>query len=270
MKGFLRFLVGFFFALLFSVFILLTSLKFQLLSYEFLTQTLEKDGLYTKISSVLDEEITKKQSQLGAEEEQVYRELAKRLNPQLAREIFETNIKEWLTFINGEKKELTLYFPLQKLGVSSETGLQNDRIPISQFLRGDAAKYIQMIHGIGKIVDGVWIGTLVVLIILILIHFSLNTKINDIKTGMMLVSNSVTVLGSVLVSRLFLDRMLVDPSTQSEALKLLTSSLITEITNLWMLVSLLFLLVGLLFIAFQVPRKEPLKPQPAIVPAAVS
>lgn len=237
MKVFLRIVLSLFFIPVFLIFLLLTSLKFQLLNYNFVISSFEKNKIYDNVQS-FQQSVLLEQEKKGSKAE-----LDIEITPAMAKEFLEKNLKSILGFINGESGQIMIFIP--NIGETELTKLAPN------FPK-------EMLDNIQKwagFVMPAWVITLGLILGIIFVLFKLGWKKDKFSEGFFICISLVLVILGLLV-RFFLIQMgrdLVKPgiSEPSQVLiGMMANSLLPEIVNLWIIIafSLIPLSIGILIL----------------------
>jgi hypothetical protein len=111
--------LSFLFSLLFTFFLLLTSVKFLFLNSDFLFASLARHKVYAEIPRFLEVALNQQNLKLEPEERQAYAAIAKRVTPELMQRTTEENISQILNFLHGRSTNLQIYLPTGELGLET-------------------------------------------------------------------------------------------------------------------------------------------------------
>ncbi|MDO8583543.1 MAG: hypothetical protein Q7R51_03350, partial [bacterium] len=217
---------------LFLTFILLTTLRFEILNKSFLFGTLERNNVYTKLPMLLASSFPNDPN-LPKEDRIEYAEFAKNISPQVVKPLIEDNLAQAIDFINGESKDINLSFALNGVGFENSTGI---RWSLSELPDKNLQQSIKMVNGAGNILIIAWTLVLTILVGL----FFIEGKTILLIGGIYITAISLVIKLGLLTIGKELDEAL-EPS--QKLLGLLTTSLFPEITTTWLLIGIMLILI---------------------------
>jgi hypothetical protein len=275
MRNFFKFIVGLLTVPSFVVFILLTTVHYQLTNPKFLTETLDKTRIYENIQRAIraaikeqyEEELKKEGRELESltVNERAYFEqqvdaVTEKISQKRIKDFSETNIERVFAYYRGQSPDLLLYFPLEEWGVESvgdDLSFLSEETNVDQLIQTDTDKQrYRQIHNFDERVRMAWYASVSIIAFLVLLHYLLSdAKSKVISQGKLLVISGVIifVLGqSLKLVGLRLERSL---PYMRKSLQLFAGSvgpaLISEITTLWFAVASLLFLVGIAAISIK-------------------
>lgn len=225
MKIVLRIFLSIFFVPLFALFLILTTLKFQVLNYTFIIESFQSNKVYDKLQGFLKAVSVESKGETHID-----------LTPVLAQQIVEANLKEILSFANGQSKDILLSIPEQeKISVSK---LMDNRVPKTYFEHGQRA---------GEYSLYAWIVCLILLIGLIYTLFRLGKKDKWTELFFIVIFLIFIILG--LLARFFLMHMATDlvkgVEPAQHLLAILASSIFPEIINTWIFITVFLAIISI-------------------------
>src|SRR3989344_502354 len=228
-----------------GIFLVLTSVKFQLLNYNFVTQSFKKHDSYSKVPILLNSSIAEGEDDLDKEEKQGLEEVVKIITPEFAESIVERNLKEIANFVDGKSDDIVLYFPLQKPETFSLSNLGGDRVKSQMKQARNTSSYLLL----------VWAIILFLLISLLFMHYKLGGNKKLKGTGILLIicGSIFTILATL--AMFFLRHTaedLIKPGKEpaQNLLGILASSVLPEITQTWLTVAVALLTTGVVLSLF--------------------
>lgn len=237
MKNAGKIIIGILFFLFSVIFLLLSSLYFQLLNPAFVFSTFESDGFYQELPQKLLESLPN-DPELSQEERQDYGDIAKDISPELVQNVIETNFTTITAFIKGTTSELIIIIP----------PLNSDIKKIEWSLKdAPQAQGITKFQGSGKYI----LATLVIDLLLLTGLFFLYKKINSKKgaTSLFIITGIIIAIVSIiltLITKGLSYELLKGIEPSQKILGLLASSLFPKITLTWSIVGIILLIIGIL------------------------
>jgi len=283
MRSFLRFLISIFVVLGFFIFLLLTTIRFQILDTDFFTNNLDQEGVYKHSSRALrltfknllrevyikEEGVVLEELTVG-ERSQIEKDINKISNvitEATLKDFLESNILKVLSFVNGEEEQLLLYLPIKKWGFPDE--FVNEE-PMSFFSENTQIESILVSYGYdtGMLedikyyrsrVEPAWIVNLGILLVLITFHHLLETGENKIsKTGLFLIKVGVLYVGLCLFAKVMADYLDRGIYYWKEPLQILASAMlppfIEDILKLWIVVCVTSIVFGIVLLVINYGR----------------
>lgn len=178
MKKLSQFLLGIVFTVLFLIFLVFSSLKFQLLTAAYWTAPLSRANAYSQVEADLKTQIAK-QPGLGM--------LAGGITAQLLQQFVEVNLTRIEAYFQGKSDKLLIYVPVSELGLSAEIAGQKPFVDLSRetelpvflsaLMPADQAQQIAQnivnIQGFTSLLPLVWTVALVLLLVLLASYYLL-------------------------------------------------------------------------------------------------
>lgn len=230
MTTFLKWFIGVIFSLIFSVFIILYSLYFQLFNASFLFSTFQKYHVYEQIPNLATQSLPNDPN-LSPEEKLGYSEVAKQLSPAVIQKITESSLVSILNYAHGTSDNIVINVEGMEWSANS-----------TQFPQ------LAQLHGTSRNILLILITTSLVLIGLFAWYGKLSkTKFGGstllISTGLYTgLSSVVLAFGSLQIGK----QLLTEPEPSQKIIGLLSSSLFYEIAKTWTVISVVLLILGLI------------------------
>lgn len=220
-KILLQVVLGIIFVPFFVLFLLSTTLKFQLLNYSFIVDSFDRNHVYDKVEGFSKAVRTESKGETDIN-----------LTPKLAKEIVETNLKEILSYANGKSADILLSIPGE------------EKTPLSKLAPHFPKQQLVYIHRLGTYSLIAWI---VSLILILVIAFFLN------RIYLIIFSLVFIILG--ILARFFLIQMARDLVKGNEPsqhlLAMLASSILPEIVNTWIFIAAVLGIVAAFVLIFK-------------------
>lgn len=234
MKTALRVLIGSLSASLFVSFILLATIRFEILNKSFLFSVFEKHKVYEQLPKLLASSFPNDPN-LSKEEGMDYADFVKNISPQVLKPLVENNFGQVIDFLNGESKDIIISISLSGVGFQDSSGI---RWSLSELPDKNLQERIRALNGIGNTLI---IATVVILVILIGIFFVYGKSI--------LLSGGLYILALGTIGKLFImvvgKELLNGKEPSQKLLGLLSTSLFPDITTTWLIVGGLLILLWL-------------------------
>ena len=202
MRKFIKFLVATISLFLFISFLILTSVRFQILNSDFLINTLRKGEIYEQSTKALkltlqsnlrqraEEASGKKLKDFTVGERSILEKqiglIVDKVTTERVQDITENNIVAFTSYINGVEEGMYLYLPFNSWDLPSqffpEDELANfgERTDVDFLLNkyADGSKDIKnmtlVLKGLGDTIYKVWMGVGVAILVFVFIHFLLS------------------------------------------------------------------------------------------------
>jgi hypothetical protein len=244
-----------FFSLTFAISL---TLKFQILDSNFWKKTFDDNGTYSQLSTVIKNNLNNQVAAGGGIKSDTA-PLTSLVTPENVKDVVENNIDNLLGFINGSKKDIFVYLPIDKIPVeflpvtknkiSKETKLQD---VLNEFnIQGVSAIQIEQIKTIGMVVNVTLILSIIVMIgILYALNFS----------GLTLFFGGLFVgVGAIIV--VFLENAITlglsgEQNMVVVILRIVSPPVLQKIYNLWLSESLVMIVVGVLLFFIKKPYNK--------------
>lgn len=283
MRSFFRFIISIFIVLGFTVLLILSTIRFQILNNDFFVNNLNKEGVYEHSSRALrltfrnilreiyanEENIVLEELTVG-ERSQIERDInriSNAINAATLKDFLEANIIRVLSYAKGEKDILLLYLPLEKWGFPDDFITEE---PMSYFSENTKIEEILVSYGYNtkllidiryyiSQVKNVWIGTLGALLLLLTIHYLLEIGTDKIKkTGYFLIKIGILYAGTCLLAKVMADYLKRGLYYWKEPHQILASAFlppfIEDILRLWIIICVATIILGILLIAVNFRR----------------
>lgn len=202
---------------LFLTFIILATLRFEVLNKSYLFGVFEKHKIYEKLPVVLADSLPPE-----------YAEFAKNISPQVIKPLIEDNLTQIIDFINGDSKDIVLSFALNGVGFENSTGIS-----------WSPPESIKSVNGAGNIM----IIALVIILAILAGLFFLEGKVILLIGGIYITAISVIIkLGLLVIG----NELTKGPDPSQKLLGLLAASLFPEITTTWLILGILLILLWII------------------------
>lgn len=298
MRKFIQLLIAFAFHFFFVLFLLLTTVRFQLLNPEFITSKISNTPAYVQLEQEIKNEVKSsvekefEKDTLGPADlpfdqrerlkEQIYKVIDS-LESKDVQEAVETNITRFYSFLNGESNTIFLYLPVQRWGLPKEVTANT---PLSQFSEetdiytlisseeekqklSSTLQQVQYYVGLSR---EAWFLSIIIALMLLSIHFLMSRSPGKFKptSKLMFITGLLTMINSGLmyVSSNQIESKL---STTNELARIITGSIIPliiqDIARLWLYIGIGLAVPGLLiFLISHFAPKRKVKKQDIKLP----
>jgi hypothetical protein len=232
MKIFKRVLSGIFFVPLILIFLVLTSLIFQVLNSSYLFSAFERNSVYEKIPTILAESIPNDPN-IPEDERDDYAAVVGSIKPEQSKRLLQGFLVPVLDFVHGETDDIKISVSPSELGFSGGANIEwsLSKNPPSETLANI------------KLLAGVWDKLLLAWFLLILVLGGLVF----LGGRMVLLIGGIFVLLVGVSLRIFLFVVAGGMPTQAEPsqrlLGFLASTLLPEIVVIWLGVGVIFILI---------------------------
>lgn len=220
-----KILAGIISILLFIILLLLVTIKFELLNKSFIFGAFEKNNAYAQLPVLIAGSLSSDPN-LSEGEKIGYAEFVKNIQPQDIKPLVENNLTQVLDFLNGQSKDVTIFFSLRGIGFENASGLSWS---LSQLPDKNLQERIKALNGIDNILIAI---AIIVLIVLTGLFFLLGKRI--------LLIGGIFIIVASLISRLILiiksQELMSSPELSQKLIGLLFSSLSPEITTAWFII----------------------------------
>lgn len=254
------------FICIFFVGLISATLKFEILNGNFWQKTFEKQTVYQDLASVFKDSFEEQVSKEGGSVGDV-KVISSLMTEENTRDIVDKNIRNILGFVNGEKNRIDIYLPLDKIPSDflpqNVTKLGNE-IPLTQLLIKLNFQDLQNIRlerfsRLGETNSYILIGTFCLFsVVSILIFFLTRSGSRFIVPAMaFIISSGITFLLAILFSdtiRILSDDLITRSSVAAVAIAIVLPPVTFEIVNTWKVISLVFLLMGVILFFVKKPR----------------
>lgn len=219
------------FLILFIPFLVISTLRFEILNQKFLFWSLDRNNVYSQLPQKLAESLTN-DPKLSISEKKVYADIIKNISTRDIKTIVETNLASILGFINGESDDLLISISASSLGIKGKNinwSLKNDVSP-------GAILSIQKFSGIGS-----WLLVVIGVLFFILLFITLYAGKRTLLIG------GIVSLFLGVVGKAFLLVVIANtPAREPSQILLLVSStsILSDIVLSWMVLG------GLLIISW--------------------
>lgn len=243
----------------FLIFLILTSIYFQLLNYDFLTQTFVKHNFYQEVPEFLDYSLSFNDLGLDEQEVDAYKKFARLLTPEILQKTIETDLLRFINFLKGSNVQLQIYLPARELGLDSRL-LKDNELDISAFANADIMQRVNTLRGVTTYVLIVWVVVLIILINILYRQFQSGGR--DKITGfaaLLLVLGVFTSMAAKLLE-LFAGSVVVSLTTGKEPsqrlLGLFFKPVSQDIFKLWFIIAGIVFMIGLVLIVGRIIKSK--------------
>lgn len=235
MKNVLKFLFGSLSASLFIVLMLLVTIKLELLSKSFLFGSFEKHNVYAQLPTLLASSRPNDPS-LSGEEKIGYAEFIKNISPQVVKPLIEDNLSQVIDYLNGQSKNIVLSFSLNGIGFQDVSGL---RWSLAETTDKNLQERIGAFNGVGNTMI---FAMGIILVALVGLFFLSGRTI--------LLSGGAYIAATSLISKFSLmaigKELINGKEISQKILGLLSASLISDITDTWLIMGCVLILLWLI------------------------
>lgn len=252
MKRFEKFAIGAFFSISLSLFLILTTIYFQLLNDNYLFGVFEKYSVYEKIAPAISKTIPNDPN-LSDEERFTYSTILKNSSPNIIKEAIETNLTQILNFIHGKSNDVIISLPIKEMGLSPT----DIKWSLSQNSTQELKNQMNIVHGIALKILILWIIVFMLLISLYLLYGKI-AKANILLGGnRLLITNGLWILITGSISKFSINQMVqnlpANAQPSQQIIVILASSLFSEIISGWSVIGFFLLISGI--IIFVIDKK---------------
>lgn len=238
-----KILLGIISIIFFVIFILLATVKFEVLNKAFLFGAFEKHNVYVQLPSLVADSL-QNTSNLSDEQKIGYGNFINNIPPKLIKPLVENNLGQIVDYLNGQSKDVTLSFSLNGIGFENASGL---RWSLSQMPDKNLRDGLLSLNEAGNTIIILGAIILTILIAVVILY----------GKGILLVDGIFIIVIS-LIGKLFSmaigDALLKSPELQQKLLGLLLSSLLPDITTSWLVIG--GVLIVTWFILYFAPTKH--------------
>ena len=218
MRKLSRYLVAILFQFVFASFLILVTLRFQILNPDFLLTSFKNADIYKQSVLVFKEYLggtveTELQAagldELPIEQQKLLQDEILKITSEIdeseVQDMVETNIIRFFGFINNERGDVLLYFPIHNWGLPSlitsqePLSMLSENTPFEQVMSVENAantkQQLMNIRDYALLLKKVWYVPLFLVILLLVVHFLLSKPPQRIKpTAWLLVISGVYTL----------------------------------------------------------------------------
>ncbi|MBI4097437.1 MAG: hypothetical protein HY426_00170 [Candidatus Levybacteria bacterium] len=248
MRKIKKIIIGLIFSLVFFLFVITTSVNFQLLNSSYLFSVFERHQIYNELPKILSDSLLN-DPKLSAEEKLGLSMIFKNIPPAVVQSITQQNLTQVQSFIDGKSKDIVIFIPTKSLGLAPS----DQTWSLSQNAPPQLKSQLQVLNGLKTKIIIFWILLLTALIILFFVYLKLasNGKISGGKY--LLILNGSVLAGLGITAKVLLLAIEQGPKNAREPsqaiLALLASSLFSEIVYLWIIIGLILILSSGIIIA---------------------
>lgn len=243
MKNFEKFIVGLIFSVIFLVFVITTTVNFQLLNSSYLFSVFERHQVYDNLPKTLADSLVNDPN-LSAEEKLGLSIILRNIPPQVVQEVIEQNLTQAQNFIDGKSKDIVISIPTKSLGFASS----DQTWSLSKNGAPELEKQLQVLHGLKTKIIIFWILLLTALIVSFFAYLKLAANGKIVGGKHILLLNGFVLAGISIVVKIFLTGIVQGSTGVKEPsqaiLALLASSLFSEIVLSWFFIAFLMVIAG--------------------------
>lgn len=224
------------------IFVLLTTLRFEILNPNLLFFSLERHNLYQRIPEVLVSSLPNDPNIKSDEERQAYTQIAGRLDKETIKEVIEPNFTQILDYLDGKAEDINVLIPAQKLGIP---GLNSDikwSLVASRTDGSGSPDRMVAAKGVGTKLYLLW-GLVLAILVGIIIGYGQARDRLILVGGIMVTTVSVVLR----LGLLFLEKSMTVREPAQALLKLMSGSLLADIVTTWIVFGAALILLGCLY-----------------------
>ena len=281
MRKFIKFLVATISLFLFISFLILTSVRFQVLNSDFLINTLRKGEIYEQSTKALkltlqsnlrqraEEASGKKLKDFTVGERSILEKqiglIVDKVTTERVQDITENNIVAFTSYINGVEEGMYLYLPFNSWDLPSQFFPEDELVNFSErtdvdFLLNkyaDGSKDIKnmtlVLKGLGDTIYKVWMGVGVAILVFVFIHFLLSKGFLKIKsTAYLFIKMGMVTTGISLMIKVVGDNLTKGSAYWREAQQIFIGGVVIpvvdQIVTLWLIMSVGLIVFGVIII----------------------
>lgn len=236
MKTVGKIFLGIIFTFLLIIFVLLATIKFELLNKSFLFAAFEKHNTYAQLSPLIADYL-QNTSNFSDEEKTAYAEFVKNIPPQDVKSLIENNLSQAIDFLNGQSQNIILSFSLPGVGFENASGIHWS---LSQLPDKNLREKINSLDETGNILIIAGVVVLTILIGIIILY----------GRGILLTGGIFVVIVSLIGKLTFIiigNDLMNKQELGQKMLGLLSSSLSPDITTSWLIVGGTLILLWFIF-----------------------
>lgn len=234
MHGFVKVVASFFFLLLFFVFLIIGTLRFEILNQGFVLGSLQRNGVYALLPEKLAKALPNDPN-LPREEKGDYAKIVSAISPQKLQKVIEQNLGSVFNFLNGSSQDINISLSGSDLGIS---GAGNIKWSLTKNMPKGSLDRIQIFSGLGS-------KLLLALIVITVLMFLLLLVADR---GVLLVAGVLTLLlggvGKIYLSIITANTPMKEPA--QVLLVLASSSIFADIALSWLIFGVVLILVWFL------------------------
>lgn len=268
MAGFIKTILVIIFIPVFTIAVIATSVKYQLLSPKFWKNTLSQNNVYKDIAATVKTLADSKTIKGGGNPRDI-KILTDVVTPELTQDFMEKNITNILDYANGKRKDLIAYIPISKIPKNlapKSVGLNQEEIPfdslLAKFNIGQNALPLTQIAYFGKAVNYVLVFSYAVSLVIAILLFVLTEKGSRFFSfALALTLSGILIAAIVRLLNFAHQNFLSNPVTDSHfgisILKILGPLVLSELLMVWNVVGITAIVVGLIFMFIKKPGATP-------------
>jgi hypothetical protein len=252
-------IVGILFFFFFVLFLLLTTVKFQLTDYDHVTMSFTTHQIYAQIPAFLQKAITEQKGKTVDEESKGYREIVKRLTPDVTQRIIETNLRSVFLYFDGKTDDIVVYVPRQELGIETSGDSASFTISLSQVGQGRFREQIQWLNGITQKLLLAWFVVIFALLGLLYLHYLLGEKKLK-RTGKLLIGTGGIVILLSLFLRFYVNHLfnivVMSAEPSQRLFGILVSAFMPQMINTWFIIGGVVVVLGIALLVIPMKLKK--------------
>jgi hypothetical protein len=160
---YLKVFAGVLFSLLFIIFLLISTLRFEILNSSFVFSSFERGQVYQRLPKALAESLPNDPN-LPEDEREDYSEIVSSIKPEGVKKVVEENLAQFIDFLNGKQKDINVSISSKDVAV---LGGSDVKWSLSQHPEIQNSQGANMAYGVGNKLLLVWVLLLLILLGLI-------------------------------------------------------------------------------------------------------
>lgn len=267
MKNFLKTILVIIFIPVFTIAVVSSSVKFQLLSPEFWKNTLSENNVYKEMSLAIKGMVVSKTIKGGGNPQDI-KMLTDIATPELIKDFTERNLTNILDYANGKRTDLIAYIPISKIPKNlapKSVGLNSEELPLvalmSKFnIRQDSLPLSQIAY-FGRSVNYFLIFSSIVSLLIAISLFALTDRGKHFfSIGIMLLLSGalVILLDRVLnwINVSMTKNIIPDPNFGISMLKIIGPVILSEFLKPWSMIGAILVGIGIAILFIKKPAEQ--------------
>lgn len=264
MKNFVKTLLVIIFIPVFTIAVVLASIKFQLLSPQFWKSSLLQHNVYNALSQMTKTMAASKTVKGGGNPQDI-KILTDIATPELIKDFMERNITNILDYANGKRPDLMAYIPISKIPKSlapKSVGLNSEELPLtslmSKFNISQESLPLSQIVIVGKTATNLLVTASILSVIILIALFVLSEKgSNFISIGLTFIFSGLVVEIIVRILNIISMNLIKTPSGDlnfgASILAIVGPVILTELLKLWGLIGAIMIGIGIVVLFLKKP-----------------
>lgn len=269
MKNFVKTLLVIIFIPVFTIAVVLASIKFQLLSPQFWKSSLLQHNVYNALSQMTKTMAASKTVKGGGNPQDI-KILTDIATPELIKDFMERNITNILDYANGKRPDLMAYIPISKVPISKipknlapkSVGLNSEELPLtslmSKFNISQDSLPLSQIVIVGKTATNLLATASILSVIILIALFVLSEKgSNFISIGLTFIFSGLVVEIIVRILNIISMNLIKTPSGDlnfgASILAIVGPVILTELLKLWGLIGAIMIGIGIVVLFLKKP-----------------